>query len=123
MDFREYEELAMRTNDRKSTDRIMNLIESHDWNAEDIGGILNASLGLSGEVGEINDMIKKWAFHGHGLSMEEAEKEIGDILWYVAMMCRSFGFDMQAIAEQNIAKLKKRYPEGFSEEASRNRVE
>ncbi len=30
----------------------------------DLGGIFNACLGLSGEVGEFNDMIKKWVFHG-----------------------------------------------------------
>jgi hypothetical protein len=30
---------------------------------------------------------------------------------------------MQEIAEQNIAKLKRRYPEGFDTERSRNRTE
>lgn len=72
----EYQKLAMRTNDRKATARLLgnmltcdmkyllqeNLI-AEDERHLDIGGIFNSCLGLSGEVGEFNDMIKKWIFH------------------------------------------------------------
>lgn len=67
----EYQSLAMRTNDRKATDRMLgniltcdmkyllqqNLI-AEDERHLDFGGIFNACLGLSGEVGEFNDIIK-----------------------------------------------------------------
>lgn len=66
-----YQSLAMRTNDRKATGRILeniltcdmkyilqqNLI-AEDEQHLDFGGIFNACLGLSGEVGEFNDIIK-----------------------------------------------------------------
>lgn len=67
----EYQSLAMRTNDRKATDRMLenmltcdmkyllqqNLI-AEDERHLDFGGIFNSCLGLSGEVGEFNDIIK-----------------------------------------------------------------
>ena len=68
-------------------------------------------------------MIKKWVYHGHDLDRVKLMKELGDILWYVAMMCESFGFSMDAIMQMNIDKLNARYPEGFSEQASINRKE
>lgn len=121
MNIKEYQQLAMRTNDRKATERLENVLEN--IMVQDVGGIINASLGLSGEVGELNDMIKKSIFHGHSLDIGEVQKEIGDICWYIAMMCESFGLSMDQVMQQNIEKLKKRYPDGFSEQASRNREE
>lgn len=121
MKFDDYKKLAMRTNDRKCSERLHNkLIETKDI---DIGGMMNACLGLSGEVGELNDMIKKWIFHEHSLNIDDVQKEVGDILWYIAMMCDSFGFSMDKIADMNIEKLMKRYPDGFSALASKNREE
>lgn len=35
---------------------------------------------LSGEVGEFNDMIKKWIFHEKDFDEEHAKKEMGDIM-------------------------------------------
>ena len=120
MNFEEYQKQAMRTNDGKCTDRLR---LAANCTAADFGAVINASLGLSGEVGELNDMIKKAVFHGHPLNTEHLEKEIGDIMWYVAMMCESFGFDMAVIAQMNIDKLKARYPEGFDTERSLHRQE
>ena len=48
-------------------------------------------------------------------------KEIGDCLWMLGELCDVYGFDMGAIAEMNIAKLKKRYPLGFTADRSINR--
>ena len=122
MDFKEYQKLAMRTNDGKCTERLKHRVDVRVV-GEDFGGIINASLGLSGEVGELNDMIKKWIYHGHKLDIYEVQKEIGDICWYVAMMCESFGLEMDRVVEVNINKLKQGYPEGFSEQASIKRIE
>ena len=114
----EYQKLAMRTNDGKCTKRLLN---STMLQKTDIGGVINASLGLSGETGELNDMIKKAVFHGHELNIDNVKKELGDILWYIAMMCESFNLEMEEIMQMNIDKLKARYPEGFSEERSQHR--
>ena len=120
MESKNYQALAMRTNDGKCTDRLQDACTAK---FTDVGGIVNASLGLSGEVGELNDSIKKAIFHGHDIDTYAVKKEIGDILWYVALMCHSFGFDMGEIMEINIAKLKARYPDGFSEYLSQHRQE
>jgi len=115
----EYKNLAMRTNDKMGTVRVAEKIDE-SFSSEritenvDFGGILNACLGLSGEVGETNDMIKKWIFHDSELDIEHLKKEIGDVMWYVALLCDSFGFDLDEILEMNIDKLKARYPDGFN---------
>jgi NTP pyrophosphatase (non-canonical NTP hydrolase) len=84
--------------------------------------LLIRTLGLTGEAGEVADYVKKCAGHGHPLDKSVIEKELGDVLWYVAALAHNLGLDMAGIARKNIDKLKKRYPEGFSEDASRNRV-
>lgn len=116
----EYQKLAMRTNDKKSTDRLLNKINDlkignrgEDTPEIELGGVLNAALGLSGEVGELNDMLKKWIFHEKQLDVEHLKREIGDIYWYLALMCDSFEFNLDEIMQINVDKLKARYPEGF----------
>lgn len=85
--------------------------------------ILNWALGISGEAGEVVDMIKKFIFHNHSLDKEELIKEIGDILWYLANMAYELDEWFGDVADLNIDKLAARYPEGFSEERSVNRIE
>lgn len=116
----EYQTLAMRTNDKKSTDRLLNKINDlkignrgEDTPEIELGGVLNAALGLSGEVGELNDMLKKWIFHEKQLDTEHLKREIGDIYWYLALMCDSFELNLDEIMQINIDKLKARYPKGF----------
>lgn len=85
--------------------------------------LLNYGLGISGEAGEVADIIKKQHFHGHSAPVGEIQKELGDVLWYVSQIARIYGLALSEIAEGNIEKLQRRYPEGFSEEASVNRSE
>lgn len=125
MNGKEYQRFAMRTNDGKATERLLNKVDENTefpWD-NDVGGILNGCLGLSGEVGEFNDMVKKWIFHEKPLDVEHAQKELGDVLWYIAMICHSFGWDMSQIMQMNVDKLKTRYPEGFDVNLSANRRE
>ena len=134
MQGKEYQDLAMRTNDRKATDRLEEQIWINyfmdkdgymilDEDGIDLGGVFNACLGLSGEVGEFNDIIKKWIFHEKPFDEVHAKKELGDVLWYVAMMCHSFGWDFDEIMQMNVDKLKARYPKGFDVELANNRKE
>lgn len=132
MNANKYQKLAMRTNDGKASDRLIGKMQEYDMkfsseqsnnDCVDICGIFNACLGLSGEVGEFNDMIKKWVFHEKELDMEHAKKEAGDILWYVVMLCESFGWNMEEIMQMNVDKLKARYPEGFDVERANHRAE
>lgn len=107
MNLNEYQELAMRT--------------KGDYEPGVIDQLNCAALGLAGEGGEAADLIKKTKYHGHPLDETKLIKELGDVLWYVALAGDALGVTMDDIALMNIEKLKARYPEGFSHEASINR--
>jgi len=79
------------------------------------------TMGLAGETGELVDMLKKWIGHGHELNLTEVEKELGDILWYISEIATTLDLRLDQVAAKNMDKLVARYPEGFSEERSRNR--
>lgn len=127
MNGNEYQELAMRTNDGKSSHRLEKQIKMSLNGAnplcKDAGGLIMGCLGLSGEAGEFTDMIKKWIFHEKPLDVVHAEKELGDIMWYVAMICESFGWKLEDIMQMNVDKLKTRYPDGFNVDHANNRKE
>ena len=114
----EYQKLAMRTNDGRMTERLQKPDLKKDW---DIGGIMEGCLGISGESGELVDLIKKWVFHEKPLDETHVKKELGDVLWYAALLCESFGWDMSEIMCLNIEKLKARYPDGFDPNRANNR--
>jgi len=80
-----------------------------------------AALGLAGEAGEFANMIKKMTAHGHPISLEELAEELGDVLWYTAEAASACGLKLADIAQGNVDKLQRRYPEGFSQQRSINR--
>lgn len=83
--------------------------------------LINGVMGLCGESGEAIDVVKKHLFHGHPLDREALKKELGDIAWYLAETAYALDISLEEILSTNIAKLKQRYPEGFSVSASLNR--
>ena len=117
----EYQILAMRTNDGKHKQRLAGVLE-HEG-IINCPELLNACLGLSGETGELLDMVKKWIFHEKLLDEEHMKKELGDVMWYVAMICKAMGWKLDDILQMNVDKLKARYPLGFDTELSNHRKE
>lgn len=85
--------------------------------------VLGATLGLVGEAGETADQIKKVYFHGHDLDSNKLKLELGDVFFYLYRLCDLHGFKIEDVLSANVEKLKKRYPNGFSNEASKNRSE
>jgi NTP pyrophosphatase (non-canonical NTP hydrolase) len=85
--------------------------------------ILMAALGLAGEAGEVIDLIKKQQFHGHTLPRHKLVRELGDVLWYVALVATVCGIPLNEVAVTNIDKLRMRYGDEFSIEKSINRAE
>ena len=83
--------------------------------------LIYTALGLNGEAGETAEMIKKAFFHGHELDLDALKKELGDVLWYAAVMADALGLTLAEVAQHNVDKLARRYPQGFSEDRSRNR--
>lgn len=84
--------------------------------------LASLGLGITGEAGEVADLIKKHVAHEHPLDVEKLSKECGDVLWYIAVMTRQLGMTLEDVMETNIKKLKDRYPEGFSAARSLNRT-
>ena len=105
MTLAEYQALAQRTsNAGKRSDKLE-----------------NACLGLAGECGEVCDIVKKALFQGHALDRAGLIEEAGDVLWYLAELAAGLGVSLEDIAVQNVMKLRRRYPNGFDAERSRNR--
>lgn len=117
----EYQQLAMRTNDRANTPRLTNAISN--CNTITIAQLINGVLGLTGEAGEVSDLVKKGIFHEKGIDLEHLKKELGDCAWYLAMICDACGFTLDDVMQTNIDKLKARYPEGFDAYRANHRQE
>jgi NTP pyrophosphatase (non-canonical NTP hydrolase) len=78
-------------------------------------------IGAVTEAAENLEMWKKHHYQGHPIFETKLVEEIGDQLFYLANLLTELGVPMSRAAEYNIAKLHKRYPDGFSTEASINR--
>ena len=115
----EYQNQAMRTNDEKHDARL----KAACFRYENVAELLNGCLGLAGESGEFLDEVKKWIFHEKQLDKDNLEKELGDVLWYVAMICKAMGWDLDEVMKKNVKKLQARYPEGFDPEQAAHRKE
>lgn len=107
MTVNEYQEAAARTINRKLSVQQIQLHALH---------------GLCAEVGEIHGLFQKY-FQGHDFTADELRKEVGDVAWMIAELCTANGWNMESVLKENIEKLMRRYPQGFSEERSRNRSE
>ena len=78
--------------------------------------LLHWILGVNGEAGESAEKIKKIIRDKQGKVSEEDKtelaKEIGDVLWYLAVLAHQLGTSFDDVAEQNIAKLQSRQSRG-----------
>ncbi len=108
MTVNEYQKLAMTTLNKELSEKDV---------------LINGVMGLCGESGEAIDIVKKWLAQGHELDKEKLVKEIGDVAWYIAEIATALGVTLEEVLTLNIEKLKRRYPDGFSTEASLKRDE
>jgi len=76
--------------------------------------LLHSVLGLQDEVGEITKLVKATMFYQQPLCYDELVRECGDLLFYLTMMCNVLGVTLTDVMKVNHAKLKVRYPNGFS---------
>ena len=83
---------------------------------------IHAILGMASEIGELQGLYQK-EYQGHELDEAHAKKELGDLLWFIAEYCTAMEWCMEEVMQENIDKLKERYPEGFKAEQSLNRKE
>lgn len=78
--------------------------------------IIYPTLGLTGEAGEVSDKVKKVLRDNNSVftdeKKEEIAKEIGDVLWYVAVLSHDIGYSLDDIARMNHSKLRSRQQRG-----------
>lgn len=83
--------------------------------------LVNGCMGLCGEAGECIDILKKHMHQGHELDKAHLTEELGDVLWYCAELATGLGVTLDQVAQRNLDKLQRRYPEGFDPARSVNR--
>jgi NTP pyrophosphatase (non-canonical NTP hydrolase) len=101
MDFDEYQKQALTT-----------VITTSD----ELKDTLHWVLGLNGEAGEVAEKVKK-IIRDHNGEITEADKselakELGDVLWYIAVFAHQLGFSLETVAKQNLEKLSSRKARG-----------
>lgn len=75
----------------------------------------HGALGISSEVGELSDVIKKAFVNNLELDRTEIIKELGDVIWYCALVARAVDSDLHEVMAVNLEKIQARYGEKFSE--------
>ncbi len=105
------------------SDRLVQL----DEKGANIERLLTGAVGASAESGELLEVVKKLVFQGKTWNEEtkfHLQRELGDLMWYVAQICIALDTSIDEIVKMNVEKLLKRYPEGaFDVFYSENRVE
>ena len=82
---------------------------------------LHMVLGMVTEASEIANVFKAKLAYNRNIDWVNIEEELGDILFFIFAFCRMNQIDLEKVMEQNIAKLKARYPEKYSDDKANNR--
>ncbi len=97
MTFEEYQKQAL-TTARTNPDPLMN---KTIW-----------AMGIAGEAGEVLEKWKKIVAYKEGIisdeDLGELKKELGDVVWYIAVLADSLGFSFEEIMQLNLQKLQDR---------------
>ena len=92
-----------------------------------VASLMTGAIGIASEGGEFAEIVKKCVFQGKPMDDEtqfHIKRELGDIMWYWITSCRAMGLDPNEVIEENVNKLKARYPGGeFDVHYSENRKE
>lgn len=83
---------------------------------DDFKDLLHWVLGINGEAGEVAEKVKKIIRDKDGkvsdTDKQELAKEIGDVLWYLAVFAAHLDVPFEDVAQQNLDKLKSRKDRG-----------
>ena len=108
MEINEYQRLAMR-----SAKKLPTIIEN----------LNHAALGATSECGELATTVKASIIYGKPIDLLNIEEEIGDALWFLALAADTIGLELSFVAKKNIEKLRKRYPEKYTDQAAQARAD
>lgn len=94
MNFNEYQDLAAKF--------------KNNWATPD-SELAYLGLGVSGEAGEVTDIIKKNFIGSKKINPDDLAKELGDVLWYLSQIAAFYDYKLEDIAKINIEKLRARH--------------
>lgn len=92
-------------------------IERVQGGANTVHGII----GIFTEAGELLEALRNAYNENILIDATNIKEELGDLFWYVAILCKEFGFTFDDIMKVNIGKLRARYPDKFTEHDAENR--
>lgn len=76
------------------------------------GGMVYTTLGLTGEAGEVANQVKKILRDDFGVLLPDRrtklKDELGDVLWYAALLASELDMTLSEVAQANIDKLRQR---------------
>ncbi len=108
----EYIERALRT-------------ESKPYRFEATGDVTprleHAVMGAVTEAGELMDALKKSKIYGRPLDRVNLVEEMGDLMWYLAILADELSISFEEAWDKNINKLRQRYPEKYSDQQAEER--
>ena len=110
-----YEQLAARSEATDAKSQIKRMAVANTMR------LLHASMGLTTEVGEFADALKRHIYYGQPVDVPNLIEEMGDIFWYLATAANTIGVSFNEIQQANIDKLRIRYPEKFTHQQAKNR--
>lgn len=84
-------------------------IQKHDNNKDTL---VHWTIGITEEAGEVAGAIKHMMYGGEKVDEEKIAEELGDLLWYIAAMCKEFGISLETVAKLNLAKVDHKFPGG-----------
>jgi NTP pyrophosphatase (non-canonical NTP hydrolase) len=79
--------------------------------------------GVSGEAGEVLELIKKWVVYGKPMARADLIKELGDIEFYLTGLRYVLDIGRQEVLDANFEKLAARYPTGYTDKQAIERVD
>ena len=83
--------------------------------------MVDAAAGLAEEAGEVLGLVRKHVFMHHELDRARLVTELGDALWCLTGVAAAVGVSLDEVAAANVEKLRRRYPDGYSDSASARR--
>lgn len=103
----EYQQAASRT--EAPLDKAIHML-----NGKRQARLLHGAMGCNTESGELLDAMKKHIFYQKPLDTNNIREELGDLMWYIAIICNEMGWRLEDVMQINIDKLHTRYPEKFT---------
>ena len=83
------------------------------------------AMGVAGEAGEVIEKWKKIVAYKNGVvgkeDLAELAKELGDVVWYIAVMAHSLGLSLEEVMQRNVTKLQDRQKRNVIQGAGDNR--